>query len=122
SGNPGSGSPDSGAPPAAGGGNPGGTTTPLSYAHAPALPAAPSALPVVGASNLCENVAFGNRRVENLRVPDGAACVLDDGAVIDGNIEVGSGSSLFARGLRIDGNIQGSRARDVLVERSVIGG
>src|SRR5690606_3478597 len=71
-GNHGSGGADGSAPPATGG-----STTPLSFAHAPALPAAPSALPVVAARNVCENVAIGNRRIQNLRVPDGATCVLD---------------------------------------------
>ncbi len=126
-GNPGNGNPVGGGPVSGGsdGSVPpatGGSTTPLSFAHAPALPAAPSALPVVAARNICENVAIGNRRIENLRVPDGATCVLDAGTVIDGNIELGTGSSLFARSLRLDGNIQGQRARDVLVERSIIGG
>ena len=99
-----------------------GTTTPLSFAHAPALAAAPAALPIVGAHNICENVVLDNRRLENLGVPDGATCVLDTGTVIDGSINLGSGSSLFARSIRVDGNIQGERARDVLVERSIIGG
>ena len=89
---------------------------------APALGAAPEQLPRQGAMNVCENVRFGGREIDNLRVPDNARCVLETGVRIDGNIELGNGSQLYASGIFVDGNVQGQRAAGTLLEDSRVGG
>lgn len=105
-----------------GGGASGGGASAASFSQAPALPAAPTPLPVQNAFNVCEDVRFGGRDIENLQVPDGAVCVLDPGVEIDGNLELGNGAELYARGIRVGGNVQGQRAGLVVIEASTIGG
>jgi hypothetical protein len=110
-----------------GGGDAGGSASPasgsaLTFKQAPALPAAPSPLPVANSFNICEAVRFGNRDIENLQVPDNATCVLDPGVRIGGNLELGTGSKLFARGITVGGSIQGQRADVAVVEASTVGG
>jgi hypothetical protein len=99
-----------------------GSGSALAFSQAPALPAAPSPLPVANSLNVCEEVRFGNRDIENLQVPDNATCVLDPGVRINGNLELGTGSRLFARGITVGGNIQGQRADVAVVEASAVGG
>jgi hypothetical protein len=103
-----------------------GTGAPLAgtptFQQAPALATAPAVLPVSNSRHVCQDVALGNRRLENLSIPDGASCVLDTGTRIDGNIELGTGSSLYARNIQVEGNIQGQRARAMLLETSRVGG
>src|SRR5690606_32249502 len=82
----------------------------------------PSPLPQSGGFNVCENYRFGGRDIENLEVPDGARCVLEDNVRIDGNVELGTRSEFYAQGVRIGGNVQGQRAATVVVENSTIGG
>lgn len=104
-----------------GGGSPAADAA-LSFAQAPSLPAAPDPLPVSGAANVCSGYTVGSRDIENLQVPDGATCVLESGVRIDGNLELGTGSRLFARSIAVGGNVQGQRAATVLIEASTVGG
>jgi hypothetical protein len=65
---------------------------------------------------------LGAVTVDNLRVPDGANCVLSRTRV-KGNIRVGSRATLNARGVRVSGNVQAENARQVLLtESSRVGG
>ena len=60
--------------------------------------------------------------VDNLRVPDGATCVLD-GTRVKGTVKVESDASLRAFGIRVVGNVQGENARKVAVrDGSRVGG
>ncbi|WP_110239775.1 hypothetical protein [Nocardioides gilvus] len=63
---------------------------------------------------------------DNIVVPRGATCTLTRTRV-EGNIEVKGDGYLIARGVRVDGNIQGNKARRVAVrawqgQRSVVAG
>ena len=65
---------------------------------------------------------LGAVTVDNLRVPDGAQCVLNRTRV-KGTIKIGSRASLDARGIRVVGNVQAENARQVsLSQSSRIGG
>jgi hypothetical protein len=65
---------------------------------------------------------IGGVTVDNVRVPDGANCVLNRTRV-KGNIRVGSRAMLNARGVRVGGNVQAENARQVSVtESSRVGG
>ncbi|MGE0801523.1 MAG: hypothetical protein AB7G13_12845 [Lautropia sp.] len=94
----------------------------LAFTDAPALPAAPATLPAANSRNICAGIAITGRRIENLSVPDGATCVLDRGTRIDGNLELGTGAELFARGIIVGGNVQGQQTGAVLLETSTVGG
>jgi hypothetical protein len=59
---------------------------------------------------------IGAVTVDNLRVPDGARCILDDTRV-EGTVKVGSGATLIARGIRVIGNVQAENAARVVVKR-----
>ena len=60
--------------------------------------------------------------VDNLRVPDGATCVLNNTRV-KGTVKVESDAALRAFGIRVVGNVQGEDARKVAVrDGSRIGG
>lgn len=60
--------------------------------------------------------------LDNIFVPDGASCVLD-GTRAKGNIVVGRGAALQARGVSINGNLQAEGAQSVRVHgRSAFGG
>lgn len=64
----------------------------------------------------------GARTVDNLRVPDGASCVLE-GTIVEGTIKVGTGSTLQATGVRVDGNVQAEESKLVVVRgNSDVGG
>jgi len=95
---------------------------PMSFATAPSLAAAPTPLPQVNGFNVCEGYRFGDRDIENLQVPDARICVLEPGVRIDGNLELGTGSELYAQGISVGGNVQGQRAAAVLLENSTVGG
>lgn len=94
----------------------------IEFTSAPALGPAPTPLPQVAGKNVCEGYRFGGRELENLEVPDGAACVLESGVRVDGNVELGTGSELYAQGVFIGGNVQGQGAAVVLLEGSRVGG
>lgn len=96
---------------------------PMRFSDAPPLNPAPTPLPQsAGGFNICENVRFGGRDIENLEVPDGRKCVLESGVEIDGNVELGTGSEFYAQGVRVGGNVQGQRAATVVIENATIGG
>lgn len=106
-----------------GGGGGSSPSGPMSFADsAPVLDPAPAQLPRPGAMNICQNYRLGARRIENLEVPDGARCVLEAGVTIDGNVELGNRSELYATGVTIGGNLQGQRAAVTLLEASSVGG
>jgi hypothetical protein len=74
---------------------------------------------------VCQGV-LGEVSVVNLIVPDGSTCTLNDTRV-EGNIHVGRGAKLTAKGVDVDGNIQAVGARSVNVVvldgvRSFLGG
>lgn len=65
---------------------------------------------------------IGAATVDNLRVPDGATCILN-GTYVKGTIKVETGAVLKAYGVRVVGNVQGEDARRVVVRQgSRIGG
>lgn len=65
-----------------------------------------SAEPALTAQNDEEcSGTFGAVTFENLKVPDGRTCVLN-GTVVQGNIVVGTGSTLRAQSVRVGGNVQ----------------
>ena len=88
-----------------------------------------------------QNVAYAEERtcrgslgaitVDNLRVPQGATCTLT-GTYAKGTIKVEANATLYARGVRVIGNIQAENAKrvDVIhrtradgsIQRSTVGG
>lgn len=65
---------------------------------------------------------IGSVTVDNVRVPQGAACTLD-GARIQGTVKAERDATLPASGVRVDGNVQGEGARRVeLLAGSQVGG
>ena len=74
---------------------------------------------------VCRGV-LGGVTVVNLIVPDWSMCTLN-GTIVEGNIHVGTGATLTAKGVDVDGNIQAEGARSVKVVvlhgvRSFVGG
>jgi len=66
--------------------------------------------------------SVGARTVDNLKVPDGASCVLD-GTIVQGTIKVETNATLRATGVQVDGNVQAEDAMLVVVRgRSKVGG
>jgi hypothetical protein len=66
--------------------------------------------------------SLGAITVDNLRVPDGARCVLE-GTKVKGTIKVESNARLRAVDVTVIGNVQGENARRVVVRRkSSVGG
>lgn len=64
---------------------------------------------------------IGAQTVDDMRVPDGARCVLT-GTRVEGNVTVGTGARLIARRARVDGNVQTQGHRSVLVVLGRVGG
>jgi hypothetical protein len=65
---------------------------------------------------------LGGTTVDNLRVPDGATCTLNR-THVKGTIKVGSRATLYARAVRVVGNVQAENARLISVtQASRIGG
>jgi hypothetical protein len=65
---------------------------------------------------------IGSTTVDNLRVPDGATCVLI-GTFVKGTVKVEGDATLKARGIRVIGNVQAENVRKVVVrKRSKVGG
>ncbi len=79
------------------------------------------AVSLVAASALAEEKTcrgdLGGVTVDNLRVPDGAHCVLNRTRV-KGNIRVGSRATLNAQGVNVTGNVRAENAQSVSVTRS----
>ena len=65
--------------------------------------------------------AIGAETVDNLRVPDGASCVLS-ATRVQGTIKVETGATLHATAVGVAGNVQAENAADVLVTSSSVGG
>ena len=62
--------------------------------------------------------SIGARTIDdNVRVPAGATCYLTR-TVVKGNVIVKPDARLVANRVRVDGNVQGERARNVVVQRS----
>lgn len=57
---------------------------------------------------------IGAVRLDNILVPDNQTCVLNGTSAI-GTLKVGTGATLYANGVRINGNIQAEGARLVVV-------
>jgi hypothetical protein len=80
------------------------------------------AIPAVAAADerVCTG-AIGLETVDNVRVPEGAACTLD-GTVVQGTVKVERDATLEADAVTVIGNVQGEGAADVVVRRSRVGG
>lgn len=66
--------------------------------------------------------AIGAVSLDNVFVPDGATCILT-GTRMNGGVVVGTGSSLQATRVSVNGNIQAEGARSVVVQgNSSVGG
>ena len=66
--------------------------------------------------------SVGARTLDNVRVPQGATCILD-GTRVEGTITVQRAAALRARGVSVIGNVQGENAALVVVAQgSRIGG
>jgi hypothetical protein len=76
--------------------------------------------PAAADERVCRG-SIGAETVDDLRVPDGASCQLT-GTRVEGNIVVGTGSTLTARSVRVDGNVQAEGHRSVDVRDSRVGG
>jgi hypothetical protein len=85
--------------------------------------AAVGALPAPAAAEetTCQGT-IGDQTLDNVRVPQGAQCVLA-GTHVQGTVKVEQDATLRARGVRVIGNVQGENARRVnVVRRSRVGG
>lgn len=60
---------------------------------------------------------LGSATVDNLRVPEGATCTLNR-THVKGTIKVGPRATLYARGVRVEGNVQAENSRSVSVTQS----
>jgi hypothetical protein len=60
---------------------------------------------------------LGAITVDNLRVPQNATCTLN-GTSVKGTVKVERNATLFARGVRVIGNVQGENAKNVVVGNS----
>jgi hypothetical protein len=65
--------------------------------------------------------AIGPVTVDNVRVPEGAACTMD-GTLVQGTVKVERGATLEAQGIRVIGNVQGEGAANVTLRSSTVGG
>jgi hypothetical protein len=86
--------------------------------------AATSAPPTTGAATAEERTCrgpIGAATVDNLRVPQGATCVLN-GTRIKGRIRVLQGATLRATSIRVIGNVQGENHAHVELRGSRVGG
>jgi hypothetical protein len=65
---------------------------------------------------------IGAVRLDNIFVPDGATCTLE-GTRAQGNVVVGTGATLIARSIKINGNVQAEGATRVAISgTSSVGG
>ena len=74
------------------------------------------ATPVAAGEYSCTG-SIGGRTLDNVRVPQGARCVLT-GTTVEGTLKVERGAVLIARDVRVDGNVQAENAAKVVVKRS----
>ena len=64
---------------------------------------------------------LGSITVDNLRVPSGEACTLN-ATTVKGTVTVERNATLYARSVRVMGNIQAENANQVSVANSTVGG
>jgi hypothetical protein len=75
----------------------------------------------LGEEHACRG-PLGRVTVDNLRIPQGAVCILK-GTRVRGAITVQRAARLVANGVRVTGNVQAENARNVVIRRkSLIGG
>jgi hypothetical protein len=85
------------------------------------LAAAFTASPAAAEETKCRGT-LGAVTVDNLRVPQGATCMLN-GTIVKGTITVKGDATLTARGVRVVGNVQAENAAKVVVrDSSRVGG
>ena len=78
-------------------------------------------MPVLAEDIVCYGTV-GRIEVDNVRVPRGATCTMNE-TIVDGNIEVEEGATLRANAVRVDGNIQAEDAARVdVLANSFVGG
>jgi hypothetical protein len=84
--------------------------------------AASLAIPAVAVADerVCTG-AIGPETVDNVRVPEGAACTLD-GTVVQGTVKVERAATLQANAVTVIGNVQGEGAANVVLRGSQVGG
>jgi hypothetical protein len=86
-----------------------------------AVAAALASAPVLAEEFRCTG-AVGAVSLDNVFVPDGATCVLDRTRT-NGNVVVGRGATLQARGVSVNGSVQAEGAAFVgIAGRSIVGG
>lgn len=61
--------------------------------------------------------AIGAETVDNVRVPEGAACTMN-GTFVKGTVKVERGATLEAQAVRVVGNVQGEGAADAAPARA----
>ena len=79
------------------------------------------AAPVASAEERACRGTLGKITVDNLRVPQGATCILN-GTKVKGTITVQRKATLRATGVRVVGNVQAENHKHVEVRTSRIGG
>ena len=80
-----------------------------------------SIAPAAQADDTVCTSSLGASTEDNIVVPDGASCTLDQTRA-EGNVIVGTGATLVATGIDVDGNIQAEGAADVRVANATVGG
>ncbi len=85
-----------------------------------AAPIAIGATPALAEEFSCTG-SIGAVSLDNVRVPDGATCRLT-GTTLNGSIVVGSGATLFANAVSVNGNVQAENHRFVRLAGSFVGG
>lgn len=73
--------------------------------------------PAVMAEEITCSGAIGAKTVDNLRVPQNGSCTLN-GTIVEGTIKVERGASLDARGVQVNGNVQGENHRYISVSQN----
>ncbi|MBC7883043.1 MAG: hypothetical protein H7Y37_17270 [Anaerolineae bacterium] len=78
--------------------------------------------PSVQAEEITCTGSIGAVRVDNLRVPQGATCTLNQ-TIVQGTIKVEANATLKASRIQVVGNVQGENAKQVnVLSRSFVGG
>lgn len=79
------------------------------------------AMPAFAEETICDGT-IGQVALDNIFVPDGATCVLDRTRA-NGNLVIGTGATLQATSVRINGSVQAEGARHVQIGgSSTVGG
>ena len=69
--------------------------------------------PAMAEETTCRG-SMGQRTVDNVKVPQGATCILE-GTTVKGTVYVNNNATLKAIDVRVNGNVQGENARRVVV-------